>query len=84
MGPVVVLVVGQRPEEVELDLFCGRGQLTARVVVGEQLLVVVGLEVLQGCAHQLVVDNGLPDGALKQTQENIEFSRAVVKSSVGF
>ena len=63
--PVVVPVVGQGPQQVELDLLGRRTHGRAgRGVVGQQLLVVVGLEVLVGGAHQLVVHDGLPHGAL--------------------
>ena len=62
--PVVVLVVGQRSQQIQLDLLGRRRQLSAGVIVGQQLLVVVRLETLVAATHQLVVHDGLPDGAL--------------------
>ena len=41
--PVVVFVARESAEEVQLDLFGRGGQVAGGVVVGQQLLVVVGL-----------------------------------------
>lgn len=45
-------------------LFSGRGEVLSHRAIGEQLLVVVRPKVLVGRAHQLVVDDGLPNRAL--------------------
>jgi hypothetical protein len=65
--PVVVLVIGQSPQQVQLNLLCGGRQVSAAgVVVGQELLVVIGLMMLRcGGAHEFVIHYSLPDGSLK-------------------
>ena len=50
--------------DVTASLFGGRGEVLGHRAIGEQLLVVVRPEVLVSRAHQLVVDDRLPDRAL--------------------
>ena len=46
------------------SLFSGRGEVLGHRAIGEKLLVVVRPEVLVSRAHQLVVDDRLPNRAL--------------------
>lgn len=59
------MVANKRFRGFKVYLFCCGGQLATRVVVGQELFVVVSLESLIATSHQLVIHDRFPDGALK-------------------